>query len=141
MKFLLDTCVVSELVSKKPNNQVLEFIRSLDEEKTYMSVITIGEVKHGIDLLPDKRKKEKLLEWLTDDLLLRFRGKVINVDEQIMYCWATMTALLVKRGKPIPIMDSLIAATCKSNNLRLLTRNEKDFKNVDVDIINPWKHK
>lgn len=56
-----------------------------------------------------------------------------------MYCWATLTALLVKTGKPMPIMDSLITATCKNNNLTLLTRNEKDFANVDVNIINPWK--
>ncbi len=77
MRHLLDTCVVSGLIKPKSDPTVIKTIRSLDEQKMYLSIITIGEIRHGIELLKNSPKKQKLLEWLTDDLELRFRGKLI----------------------------------------------------------------
>lgn len=103
-----------------------------------MSVITIGEIKSGIEKLQDHNKKIKLLTWLYDDLLKRFSGKIIDIDVEVMLEWGKLNQKLKSIGKPMPIMDSLIASTCSVKNLILVTRNEKDFQNIDINIINPF---
>ena len=138
MNYLLDTNIISELISKNPNKKVTDFILSLDEEKLYLSVITIGEIKSGIEKLDDGRKKEKLLHWLENDLLVRFHSRIINIDVEVMLQWGVTNTQLKKLGKTLPIMDSIIGSIAQAKNLILLTRNEKDFKNLDIKIINPF---
>ncbi len=111
---------------------------SLDEERLYLSVITIGEIKSGIEKLNDGHKKSKLLHWLENDLLIRFQGRIISIDTEIMLQWGVIQNRLTQIGKPLPIMDSLIGATSQVKNLLLLTRNEKDFRNLDLKIVNPF---
>jgi len=138
LNYLLDTNIISELISKNPNKKVTDFILSLDEEKLYLSVITIGEIKSGIEKLDDGRKKEKLLHWLENDLLVRFHSRIINIDVEVMLQWGVTNTQLKKLGKTLPIMDSIIGSIAQAKNLILLTRNEKDFKNLDIKIINPF---
>ena len=87
MKYLLDTNIISELVSKKPNEEVLKFLSSLDDNSVYLSVITIGEIKSGIENLQNITKKENLTKWLENDLLKKFENKIINIDVDIMITW------------------------------------------------------
>lgn len=138
MKYLLDTNIISELVSKKPNEEVLKFLSSLDDNSVYLSVITIGEIKSGIENLQNITKKENLTKWLENDLLKKFENKIINIDVDIMITWGKINHNLKNIGKPLPIMDSLIASTCISKNCILITRNEKDFQNLELTIINPF---
>jgi len=138
LKYLLDTNIISELISKQPNQKVLEFISSLDENDIYLSVITIGEIKSGIENVKNNKRKEKLTVWFEEDLLSRFQNRIIDIDINIMITWGKINQILKRKGKPLPIMDSLIASSCIYNNFTLVTRNEKDFKNLDITIINPF---
>jgi tRNA(fMet)-specific endonuclease VapC len=139
MKYLLDTCVLSELVTKQPNAQVVDFIDSLDSDDVYISVITIGEIVKGIEKLPKSRRKQELHAWLKEDLLSRFQGKIIPIDEDVIVAWGFLTVRAEAAGRPMPAVDSLIAATAQVNGLTLVTRNVDDFNPSGVEILNPWE--
>ncbi len=139
MKTLLDTCVISELVSKRPNSKVVEYVDALDPEDVYLSVITIGEIVKGIEKLPSSRRKAGLQAWLDDDLLVRFEGNVVPLDIEVLVEWGRITAHLESAGKTMPAIDSLIAATAQAKKMTLVTRNVSDFEAVDVEIVNPWE--
>jgi predicted nucleic acid-binding protein len=138
MSFLLDTCVISELVAKQPNPAVVQWVDSIDENLLFLSAITIGEIKRGIEKLPDSSRKSALEDWLEDDLLIRFRDRILSIDAAVMLVWGQLAADLEKEGKPMPAVDSLIAATCLQGKLDLVTRNESDFVHSGVTVINPW---
>lgn len=138
MKALLDTCVISELVSKKPNPKVVDFVDSLDPEDVYLSVIAIGEIVKGIEKLPKSRRKTDLHNWLNDDLLIRFEGNILALDTVTLIEWGALTARLEYAGKTMPAIDSLIAATALAKKMTLVTRNLSDFEGADVEIVNPW---
>lgn len=139
MKILLDTCVISELVTKKPNPKVVEFVDTLDTDDIYLSVITIGEIVKGIEKLTISRRKRALHGWLRDDLLTRFQGKIIPLDTEIILTWGALTARLETAGQKMPVIDTLIAATALGHEYTLVTRNVDDFEAAGVEIINPWK--
>jgi tRNA(fMet)-specific endonuclease VapC len=139
MKYLLDTNVISELVAKNPNQRVVQWIDSLDPSSVYLSVITIGELRKGIERLPDSQRKDTLRNWLNDELLVRFGGRILALDIDVMLTWGELTARLQQAGKPLPAMDSLIAALALHHNCSLVTRNEDDFKDTGIAIVNPWK--
>jgi predicted nucleic acid-binding protein len=139
MKALLDTCVISELVSKKPNPSVVDFVDSLDPEDIYLSVITIGEIVKGIEKLPKSRRKTDLHNWLNDDLLTRFEGNIVALDTDVLIGWGMLTARLESAGNTMPAVDSLIAATALAKKMTLVTRNVSDFEGTNVEIINPWE--
>ena len=138
MKYLLDTCVLLELVTKQPAPKVVEFVDSLDPDDVYLSVITIGEIVKGIEKLPNSRRKQELHAWLKEDLLSRFQGKIIPIDEDVIVEWGILTARIEVAGKPMPAIDSLIAATAQANRLALVTRNVDDFSASGVELVNPW---
>jgi tRNA(fMet)-specific endonuclease VapC len=135
---LLDTNIISEFIAKKPNQKVLDFVTSLDENDVYLSVITIGEIKFGIQKVQNQTKKEQLLLWLENDLLQRFKGKIVDIDTETMLTWGELNQHLQSIGRVIPIVDSLIASSCVSKDFTLITRNIKDFYNFDLEIINPF---
>ena len=132
MSFLLDTCVISELVARQPNPDGVQWVDSVDENMLFLSAITIGEIKRGIEKLPDSSRKSALEDWLEDDLLIRFRDKILSIDAAVMLVWGQLAADLEKQGKPMPAVDSLIAATCLQGKLDLVTRNESDFVHSGV---------
>ena len=147
MNYLLDTCVISELVAKQPNPRVVNWVDSIEETRLHLSVITIGEIRKGIEKLPDSRRtpalaggtrETTLREWLDDQLLARFSERIMPLDVQTLLEWGKLTATLEAKGKPISAMDSLIAASALSRGLVLVTRNEDDFKHAGVTIVNPW---
>lgn len=139
MKALLDTCVISELVSKRPNSKVVDYVDALDPEDVYLSVITIGEIVKGIEKLPSSRRKAGLQAWLDDDLLVRFEGNVVPLDIDVLVEWGRLTAHLESAGKAMPAIDFLIAATAHAKKMTLVTRNVGDFEAADVEIVNPWE--
>ena len=139
MNCLLDTKGISELISKRPNKIVVEWLDRLDPNTIYLSVITIGEIRKGIEKLPPSKRKERIKEWLEGDLLLRFQGRILEITTEVMLIWGELTGRLEKEGRPITAIDSLIAAIALQGNYRLVTRNEHDFQYTGVTIINPWK--
>ena len=139
MKYLLDTNIISELISKQPNQLVIDFLSSINENDIYLSVITIGEIKSGIENVKSLDKKEKLAKWLYEELLKRFENRIINIDVNVMITWGKINQNLKSLGKPLPIMDLLIGSSCIFHEFVLVTRNEKDFKNLELKILNPFK--
>ncbi|MBC8233862.1 type II toxin-antitoxin system VapC family toxin [bacterium] len=138
MRYLFDTCVVSELISRNPNDTVLRWVSQQNEKHVYLSVVTIGEIQHGIEKLADGKRKESLTKWLEEDLMTRFNGKILDIDVNVMMQWGRIVAGLERIGKPMPVMDSIIAAVAIEHDLHLVTRNVKDFENLDLRIVNPW---
>jgi tRNA(fMet)-specific endonuclease VapC len=140
VRYLLDTCVVSELAGRKPNEKVISWIDSMPESHLFLSVITIGELRKGIEKLPDSKRKETLLRWFQDELLVRFADRILPIDAEVMQIWGEVTAKLERMGRPMPAMDSLIVAVALHGNLSLVTRNVDDFKNSGVTLLNPWRN-
>ncbi len=138
MKYLFDTNVISELVARRPNPRVIKWIDSLDPDCVYLSVITIGEIRKGIEKLPDSKRKDQLQRWLSEDLLLRFGGHLLELDVEVMLTWGELTGRLEKAGRPLSAIDSLIAAQAIHHACELATRNEDDFRGTGVTIVNPW---
>jgi tRNA(fMet)-specific endonuclease VapC len=135
---LLDTNILSESVARQPDPRVLAWMASLDPDEVYLSVITLGEVWTGIEKLSPSVRKEKLLAWFRDELLVRFSDRILAVDVPVMLTWGSMVAELERKGRPLPAMDSLIAALALHHGCALATRNEADFADVGVTIVNPW---
>ncbi|NLS78448.1 MAG: type II toxin-antitoxin system VapC family toxin [Chloroflexi bacterium] len=140
MNYLLDTCVISELVAKRPDPNVLRWIDSIDEQSLYLNVITIGEIRKGIERLADEPKKLSLHDWLQSQLLVRFAGRVQGIDTEVMLIWGTLVSALEKAGTPMPALDSLIAAIAVKGDFTLVTRNQQDFQHSGATVFNPWQH-
>ncbi len=138
MNYLLDTCLVSELVAKQPHQKVLDWLDAQAPETLYLSIITIGEIAKGISKLTSSQRKDSLDIWLNQTLPTRFLGRIIGLDMQTMLLWGELVGKLEQQGRPLPVIDSLIAAIALQNSLSLVTRNENDFEGTGVAIINPW---
>ncbi len=139
MKYLLDTNVISELIAREPNQQVIDWLDTLDPTSVYLSVITIGELRKGIEKLPASRRKDDLTAWLTADLLVRFVDHIVDLTVDVLIAWGVLTARLEHNGTPMPAIDSLIAASVIAGQYTLVTRNEDDFRYANILLINPWK--
>jgi tRNA(fMet)-specific endonuclease VapC len=139
MNYILDTNVVSELVAREADQKVTNWIDSIDSESVFLSVITIGEIKKGIEKLPDSKRKKTLASWLEEDLLVRFRGRILPLDIPVLLTWGRLVASLEKEGKPLPAIDSLLAATSAQTGFTLVTRNTGDFEPTGISVFDPWK--
>jgi toxin FitB len=138
MSYLLDTCMISELVAKKPNQKVLDWLDAQVPEALYLSVITIGEIAKGICKLAPSKRKQLLTNWLNETLPNRFEQRILSINVSTMVLWGNLVGQLEQDGRPLPVMDSLIAAIALQNSLSLVTRNENDFAGTGVTIVNPW---
>lgn len=139
MNYLLDTCVLSEFTRRQPEPRVVDWLDSIDEEKLFISVITVGEIQRGIERLKDSHRKTELLVWMNAALLTRFGGRMVSIDAATMFLWGSLVARLDTTGHPLGVMDSLILASALQNNLIIATRNVADFLPGGVQVINPWE--
>ena len=138
MKYLLDTCTISELVKKNPNKKVRQWIQGCDEDAIYLSVLTIGEIQKGIAKLAEGKRKTRIQQWFDNDLHDRFTGRIIPITEEVASTWGLIMAEAETRGKPVPSIDSLIAATAIAYNLTIITRNTDDMAGTGARVLNPW---
>lgn len=138
MNYLLDTCLISELVARQPNQRVVDWLDAQTPETLYLSVITIGEIAKGINKLAVSQRKGSLQTWLSQTLLTRFAGRILGIEIATMLLWGELVGRLEQQGRSLPVMDSLIAASALQHSLSLVTRNENDFAETGVEIVNPW---
>jgi len=138
MKYLLDTCVISEFTKSQPENRVLDWLQTTQAETLFLSVINIGEIKKGVYKLSASNRKQALRLWLSV-LLENYRDRILPIDLAIIENWSTIVANAEKSGQPVASMDSLIAATAYTHHLTLVTRNERDFAACNITMINPWR--
>ncbi len=139
MSYLLDTCVLSEFTRRQPHPRVVEWLSEADEDTLFLSVLAIGEIQHGIEKLEDSPRKEELHQWLTNDLLLRFEGRIVLLDVPVLLRWGELVGRLERQGRRLPAMDGLLAATALTHDLILATRNTEDFEHTGVKLLNPWE--
>ena len=137
MMYLLDTCVISETRAKKPNPAVMEWLSRQDPNTLFMSAISVGEIKNGINLLGNTKKAKELSKWL-DELVASFGSRVLSVNTTVAECWGESLAACSRAGTPRPAIDALIAATAKVDNLVLVTRNVRDMQGMGVKLLNPF---
>lgn len=137
--YLLDTCVFSELIKKEPAKSVIDWIQERDERLFSVSALTFGEIKKGIEKLTDTTRKKKLEIWYQDFLIPRFWDRLIVIDGQVANTWGQLVAKAEKKGRSLPTIDSLIAASAITHNLQMVTRNTKDFEGFHLSVVNPWE--
>ena len=137
--FLLDTNCVSELVRIRPHPRVTKWIESTDEALLYLSVLTLGEIHKGVARLPPGKRRASLETWLAVELRARFSGRLLPVDEEIALRWGLLASLASGKGKPLAVIDGLLAATALQSDLTLVTRNIGDFVVTQVPVLNPWE--
>lgn len=138
MKYLLDTCLISELVKKEPNAAVLNWLDEQNEQNLFLSVLTLGELQKGISKLSDGTKKDELQAWVTLDLVERFTGRTLELDLETALCWGKLQGVAEQAGEKLPVMDALIAATAVAHGLVVVTRNVRDMERCGVRVCNPW---
>ena len=139
MKYLLDTCLISELVKKEPNPGVVNWLDEQDEQTLFLSVLNLGELQKGISKLPEGTKKDELQAWIGLDLVERFTGRILDIDLDTALCWGRIQGEAEQEGLKLPVMDSLIAATATAHGLIVVTRNVRDMERCGVRVCNPWE--
>lgn len=136
--FLLDTNVVSDLRKPRPNAGLTDWIASADEQKLFLSVLTIGELRIGIMVQSDAKKRAALETWLISDMLSRFAGRILAFDLDVAQQWGRIEGRARLGSGKLPVLDSQLAATALFHGLTLVTHNEADFSRTGVSILNPW---
>jgi toxin FitB len=138
VKYLLDTCLISELVKKEPNPAVVSWLDEQDEQNLFLSVLTLGELQKGISKLPAGARRDELQAWVEHDLVERFTGRILDFDLETALFWGKLQGESEQKGERLPVMDSLIAATAMVHGLIVVTRNIKDIERCRVRVCNPW---
>lgn len=138
MRTLLDTCVLSELHRKQGSVQVRSRLQAIAAKDIYLSVLTLGELRKGIDKLQASARKRTLEAWF-GQVVLSAQGRILPIDQETAIIWGEVTARVEKVGRPIPAIDGLIAATALQHGLHLMTRNVSDFEATGVLLIDPWE--
>ncbi len=139
MKYLLDTCVISEMIKPKPDENVISWLEEQDENSLYLSVLTFGEIEKGIEKASNQIRKQKLRLWVEDDLKKRFEGRIIPISFAIAAEWGKMQGKSELLGKPLPTMDGLIAVSGLVSQCIVVTRNLSDMEQSTAELFNPWE--
>jgi predicted nucleic acid-binding protein len=138
VRLLLDTNVLSEVTRPRPDVHALQWLDSLDEDRSFISVVSIAEIRRGVALMESGRKRDALAEWLAQELPQRFEQRVIPVDQPVAIAWGDLMGLAKRSGRDLSSMDGLIAATAIAHDLTLATRNIKDFEGLGIELVHPW---
>jgi len=138
VRTLVDTCVLSEVQRPKGDPRVRARLAALAEDDIYLSVLSMGEIRKGIDKLRPSARKRSLNAWHAQ-LTMTAAERILAIDLEAALIWGEIAAKAEKRGRPIPSIDGLIAATALRHGLRVMTRNVSDFEPTGVLLINPWE--
>lgn len=138
MRTLIDTGVLSEVQRTQGNPRVRERLEAIPPDDLYLSVLTIGELRKGIDKLKAGARRRSLEEWL-EQMIAVAADRLLAIDLETAMIWGEITAKCESKGKPILAIDGLIAATALRHGLHLMTRNVDDFEATGVMLVNPWE--
>jgi predicted nucleic acid-binding protein len=138
LSFLLDTNVISEWVKPKPHAGVIRWLAEADEDRVFISVISIAEVRRGLERMANGQRRDRIAAWLWEDLPARFEGRILPVDLAVAQEWGVTVERARSRGIGLGIMDAFLAATAEARELTLVTRNTKDFRGLGMEIFDPW---
>jgi len=139
LNYLLDTCVISEMVKPEPSSKLVSWLSSRHEENLFLSSITIGEIQKGISKLPESLKKNELQDWLDFELIERFDKRILVIDIKVAQKWGEILALSEKSGAKMPVIDSLIASIGIVHDMTVVTRDVSDMKPSGVKLFDPWE--
>lgn len=135
MSYLIDTNVLSELRRKQPDPKVVAWMQDRPRQSLFLSVLTLGEIRKGLERVEDASRRQSLLDWLEVELPNYFVGRLLTVDVHTADRWGR---LMAQAGRPLPAIDGLLAATALQHDLTLVTRNTKDFDGLEIRLVNPW---
>ena len=138
MNYLLDTNVVSEWVKPSPNANVVAWLAETNEDEVFISVCTLAELSFGIAWMPKGKRRDRLDEWLRNDLPVRFDGRIVAIDMAVADAWGRLQARVKRKGHSLGVMDGLIAATAEIYGMTLVTRDTKDLEPAGASLLNPW---
>jgi len=138
VSFLLDTNVISEWVKPEPNPQVVAWLNEVPEDRVFLSVAALAEIRRGVELMPAGKRRDRLASWLTEDLPVRFEGRILDIDGRIADAWGILMARGQKAGINVGTLDAFFAATAEVHGLTLVTRNVHDFLKLGIRLLNPW---
>jgi predicted nucleic acid-binding protein len=133
---LLDTNVVSEVARPRPSKRVVRWLEAVPPEALHVSVLTVGEIRSGVESMMAGARRERLRVWLEQEVPAWFEHRLLAVDSDVADRWGRLLAAV---RRPLPAIDSLIAATALQHGLRLVTRNTKDFELPGLELVNPWQ--
>ena len=136
--FLLDTNIPSELIRSRPDPGVEKWVYAQDEQSLYLSVVSIGELRRGLVILPASKRRSELERWFENDLLPRFEGRILPVTRSIADRWGVLDGQCQVKGTPLNTADGMIAATAIEHGLTVVTRNIRDYAGLGVEALNPW---
>jgi toxin FitB len=139
LSYLLDTCVISEFIKPHPEPKVVDWLNTTDPDQVFLSAVTIGEIQFGISNRPPSNRRTELEIWLNESLFPQFTNRILTLDADIFLTWGQMTAQQRQQGKPMSVMDSLIAAVALQHRMVLVTRNISDFSATGLSLLNPWE--
>jgi len=134
-KYLLDTNIISELAKPSPHQNIVDFV--IKQDKAWLSIITVHELNYGLKLLPEGKRRSQL-EASIENFIEQYANFIIPIEYQEAHVAALLRADARKLGRPCHLADSLIAGTAKAHDLTVVTRNEKDFRDFGIGVINPW---
>ncbi|MDA8411912.1 MAG: type II toxin-antitoxin system VapC family toxin [Treponema sp.] len=137
MKYLLDTCVISEAIRPLPEPSVLAWLAVRVEEDLYLPTLVLGELMKGIERLESGLKRSRLESWAVE-LEARFGSRLVAIDGEVALKWGRLAAQLEQRGIALPVIDGLIASCALNHGMVLATRNIRDFAETGVELFNPW---
>jgi len=137
--FLLDTNVLSELIKAEPDGNVVRWVEETEETILFLSVLTLGEVRSGIERMNPGRRRGQLESWFKVDLRQRFQNRILSITDTIADRWGALSASAAKKGRPLPVIDGLLAATALHHDLIVVTRNDVDVNGTGVPTLNPWR--
>lgn len=138
MSYLVDTNVLSELTRPNPAPSVTDWFEEVRDESLHLSVLTLGELRRGVEKLPPGKRREKLRYWLEHELPAWFGERLLPIDAAVAEAWGRLQAA---SERTLPAVDSLLAATALHHHLRLVTRNTADFAVPGLETINPWSRR
>lgn len=138
MRYLLDTTVLSETRKPQPAEGLVRWLAERDETTLFISALTLGELHAGIIRLPEGKRRDELQNWVDRDLAARFRGRILAIDGEVAAEWGRLSGAARSRGQPLPVVDSLIAATAVVHRLTVVTRNVRDIERCGAKVLDPW---
>ena len=139
MSFLLDTCFVSELTKPKCDEGVIAWLDEQGEDALFLSAVTVGELEMGLAQVAEGARKKRLRAFIESEIFERFKKQTLDTDERVWRRWGALSGAAARAGKPLPVLDALIAAVAQVHGLTVVTRNESDFGRCDVPVVNPWR--